>query len=70
VNAKESFDVTYIREEETIISKFFDEVIDYGVDLSKNAAVICVETDEAIILYEQAGIDGRGYKPPAFKAGV
>jgi hypothetical protein len=34
MNAKELLDVAFIRKEETIISKFFDEVIDNGVTVS------------------------------------
>jgi hypothetical protein len=57
MNAKEILDAAFVRDEEIIISKRFDEVIDYGVTVSKNAAIIYVETDEAVIADEQAGID-------------
>jgi hypothetical protein len=56
LNAKEIFNVTFIPTEEIIISKLFDEIINYGVTVSKNAAIISIETYEAIIILE-AGIN-------------
>jgi hypothetical protein len=45
VDAKEVFDVAFVFEQERIISKILDQLVNDRIVICKNAAIVCEEAD-------------------------